>query len=992
MIVRGAWLLVAVALATLVAPSRARAIDIDGVILPLRAAEDAYERAWRSCFNLRDSFDTVIAGCDRDALQRAYDDYEARRRSLCTRPLPRVDPFTQTTKRSWDSDEFDALKMKQTEFRLWVELCSWTDRGAARASNLFTWNKGSTSMNHEPMDATIAEAVYRKLRRMAPGDAASWWYPYQRYASRAHRLCRSLAKHGPPEYGALKSEEWAKRCAAPDLAAFALDPTIFPDRKPGGSGGPSLEDLIGDGAATGGGGPPGDAPPPTVTTPDPKSPPVPQRVQLRVTLAGRDPGTLTAIPVPAELELVVTGVDADTGEPARLVNVDVSFGDARVPFARVDDGKKLAWSRLDDSGRYVTKLIVRAPRRYDDYLRLNELPLTLPLEVSLKRDDGTRLAQRRWERPFNLALYHGVTVGPDMEPRDVGGPPAFEMRPLQLAAESYEDGAFAVLVSPSLNRDLAKDPTLSERKLSYLFLVWPDELLLRLPVAAPKYGARFDVGVADALSASEHEERLRAAVRAFVGDMGLSAAWKKDVLDDLASVRFEYDPNASGGDTLFKDGLNGGGRISIPYAAEAYWARAVDDELYANVLHELGHWLHKRVVERHPWLHVVHAKLRAGAHKTWEVDASTAAFKRPFVAWMEATAEAFAYLAFAHWERRVPELLESPYHVRGYLDGFADDSAAIAALKQVRRGDQVEGLHTRYWIALYGAETKRRPARVFADILATMIQFTDDPDNWEGGIHAAPARTIDRWIWTKASFPSHLGVRVTGDPYAVAARYRLIPEGDPAPTLGVLGESPADVAVEVGGAERELSKTPVLPVDPGVRVRVLRGPVTLDVSSAKTRMMVRLETGAVVVVRGPGLVALVAGGATAVGPVSIVTPSSLAQATGTVFSARVADDGGSELSVLSGHVRVDGRGAGQRLLAAGQRVQVPTAGAVGEPSAFTLPPPRPRAGDLGATFVAGDPDEAPRDVRAFIMLGLGLLLWGVAAALAWRRRRARAAV
>ncbi|TNF35385.1 MAG: hypothetical protein EP329_06250, partial [Deltaproteobacteria bacterium] len=889
-------LLVVVALAAALVPARpALAGDITTVTIPLYEAKRAYEKAWRACFALREGSDLVFETCDRARLRSTYEAYHGRWQAFCASPHPHTDPFAGTEGRSWSSDEFKRLQLQQSEFRVWVELCSWTDRATARSSNLFTWQKDSSSLSWETTETLIAESVFRSHHRAAASEPALWWFPYEEYVASTERLCRYLAKFGRPEFGHLTAPLWTQRCAASDLMAFALDPAIFPPKKPSsGSGGLSLDDLTGDGAATTGGTAVPDERPPadekTETPPTP--PPAPRAVKLTVTLAGRDPASISAIPVPSTLDLVITGVDADTGEPARLAKVDVSLGDVAIPFARVDDGRKVAWDRLDDAGRYTAKLVTRVPRQGDDYLRLTELPLSLTLTVTLKTDEGTRLAHASWTRPFNLTLYHGFTVGPDLAKRAVAGPPAFEYKNLVVAAEAHPDGGFGVLVTPAPNGSLQKDLSRGEQKLSDCALTWPDKLLLRLSAPPVRFGARFDIGLVDALTAAEHEERIRAEVRAFVADMRLSPEWKKDVIDDLARVRFEYDPDAGGGDTVFKDGLTSGGRISVPYRAEDYWVHgsspdlynpAFHQNIYVIVLHELGHWLHKRVVERHPWLHIVHAKLRAGGHKTWDVDADTFAFKRPFVAWMEATADTFAYLAFAHWERRQAAFAASKYHVRGYLDDFASDTVASQALERTRRGDWVEGLHTRYWLALYGGETRRRPALVFADLLATMLQFTADWDNWEGGIHAAPARTIDRWVWTKANTPSHLGLTTTGDPYTLAARYRLIPEGEPTPTVGVLGESPADVAVEVDGKRYTLADTPVVPVPPRGRLRVVRGPVALDVSSAATRMMVRLETGAVAEPRDAGLVALVSGDASAVGPVSIVTPTTLAQAIGTVF-------------------------------------------------------------------------------------------------------------
>ena len=964
----------ALALVVALLAQDARALDsFDRVNRASRPAWEAYVTAWKACWS-EDWPKSPRRGCQADAVATAFEAYTRERDWLCAQPLTHRHPFVTAPGQPPVGGTLEARKRQQSEFFVWREFCAWSDPAVWNTPGLyFAPPKGrpGASVLH---DAERAEGYLRQLRGRFPARDA-WWYPYSRYVEHTRIACRYVAEHGisGSGYEDYDATRWAARCASDDLLAFAGTegaPTPPPTPDP-----PPAVD------------PPAPRPP-TVAPPEP--PPVPRDVELSVTLAGHPPDALAALPVPGELALVVSAVDG-AGTPLRLARVEVTLEDPRPRFVKLDRGPGASFDRLDDAGRWEAKLVLRTPKPLDDYLELTEVPLAVTLAVTLKTDGGAMLARARWTRPLNLALFHGVTLGPDLKPRDAAAPSC--QPSISLVAEDRRaGGAFAVLVHPLSRKRLAREPTFAGPP-APLAILWPDDtpLWVDVPTVAP--GGRYDLGERDVLTVAEHEARIREVVARFVRAMPLAPAVRDRTLTHLAAVPFVYDPAA--GDTIFREEKLGPGRVVVGDTAAAFWGRYATGN-FLNALHELGHFMHHTLVERHPYWSIKYGYMHRGhGHNTWspaavEEDAYAATHRR-FTSFTEATADLFALLALVQWRADVPDVTRSVYYRLDWLGEYGDDAGALRALADHPRGDEVEGVQARFLVALYGRAVDDAPAWVFADFVATMAQFAEDLDNLEWYMPGAAARTIDRWIWAKAHNDSAIGVSVTGDPFLLASRYRLL-DAPPIPTLSQL-DTGARLRVGDGPGARELrfDATPVTEVPLNTPLTVRAGTVVADLSTAAERRVVRLATGTEVVIRGPGLIALRAGQLTALDGVTVVTPTALLQPKGTFFSATVAEDGATQVVTHHGQVRVDGRaGAAPVVVTAGMGLVVDPTGTPSTPTTAPSAPP-PIAAAAERAFVLAGASAGVSDgraARALVLAVAGLALW-LAAALLWIRRRRR---
>ena len=964
----------ALALAVALLAQDALALDsFDRVNRASRPAWEAYVKAWRVCWD-ENWPKSPRLGCEADAVTTAFEAYTRERDWVCAQPLAHRHPFVTVPGQAPVGGTLEARKHQQSEFFVWREFCAWSDATAWNTPGLYfappKGRPGASVLN----DAERDERYLRQLRGRFPAPDI-WWYPYSRYVEHTRIACRYVAEHGIAGggYEDYDAAKWAARCASRDLLAFA-----------GTEGAPTPP-------------PPATDPPPpkSPADPPPKSPtdppPVPRDVKLTVTLAGHAPEALTALPVPGELALVVSAVDG-AGKPLRLARVEATLEAPRPRFVKLDRGAGATFDRLDAAGRWEAKLVVREPKPLDDYVELAELPLSVTLAVTLKTDGGDVLAYKRWTRPLNLALFHGVTLGPDLKPRDAAA--ASAQPSISFVAEDrHPGGAFALLASPLSRARLAHDPTFAGPAAT-LAVFWPDDTPLWVEVPSPAPGARYDLGELDVLSVAEHEARIREVVARFVRAMPLTPAIRDRTLTQLAGVPFVYDPAA--GDTVFREERLGPGRVIVGEPAATFWGRYTTGN-FLNALHELGHFMHHTLVERHPYWSFKYGRHRGHGHNTWSPAAveedAYAATNRRFTSFTEATADLFALLALIQWRADVPDITRSVYYRFDWLGEYADDAGALKALAAHPRGDEVEGVQARFLVALYGRAVDTDPAAVFTDYYATMAQFAEDLDNLEWYMPGAAARTIDRWIWAKAHNDSVVGVPVTGDPFLLASRYRLL-DAPPIPTLSQLGVG-ARLRVGDGAAARELrfDATPVAEVPLNTPLTVRAGTVVADLSTAAERRIVRLAAGTEVVIRGPGLIALRVGQLTALDGVTVVTPTALLQPKGTFFSATVAEDGATEVVTHRGQVQVDGRTAAAPIVvAAGMALAVDPTGVPATPTTAPSEPP-PTAADAERALVLAGAATVPSDgraVRALVLAIAGLALW-LLATLLWVRRRRRIA-
>jgi hypothetical protein len=673
--------------------------------------------------------------------------------------------------------------------------------------------------------------------------------------------------------------------------------------------------------------------------------------------------------LPEETPLTLT-VSDQNGQPFKDGNVTLILVEPDRPsFAALEQEQ----ARLDQNGKFSTRLFLGDPL---DYPYVCDTPLKVVLEVTVMDQSGANvLAQARIERPLNLALIHGVTVGPDMQPRaeefepDLspyapGTPRLVELaQELFVAHERDDQGDFCVLVH-ALRPGTLRQPPDDVWQLKWSVL---DHLPLYYPLPQPPQpGQKLELGKIDVLTPEEHEQRLKSLVEAFIREMPLISSARSDALNGLNNVVFEY--NSTGSVPYFQDSFTSfGGTIVTPHSKEEYWGLNLvngEDAAYVIMLHEMGHFLHHTLVERHNYLHVCYNKLATGSHETWQAPTGKSETGQMYLSFAESAGDFYAYVAYQYWEQKQPEIKASVYFQREeYLPEFESDDKALAVLGAGTPGYKVEGVQTRFLRAYYGERTTTSPVWVYSDYLATMLIYMDVANSWV----RRPARTIQQWAQTKQTRDA----RVT----AMASRYQLV--ANPVPVVMPTSTSLSPL-VRVGDQTLDFSDFPVQEVPLGVEIEVQSGMANLDMSTNTQRRNLYLRQGTVVVLHADGAVEVKKGLVGADFSVTVKTPTAQVTSAGTMFTVEVGESGETRVQTLQGQVQVQGNAGGSQTLSAGQQVAVSAGGVLGGVSTFDVETTRQELSpapempfDLSALDVQDE--VAPATEPEVDLIGAGLI-------------------
>lgn len=388
------------------------------------------------------------------------------------------------------------------------------------------------------------------------------------------------------------------------------------------------------------------------------------------------------LPVPGTPKLNLRAVDKD-GKPLEKADVELKWtvpGFVKTPMVT---------AMLDDKGMLQIPLDIRKPDGISG-LAVDESSLRIKLTAVVKPRDGGSHGTATFTAPLNLAMVVGRTVGPDMKPRAEKEAPwavLGDYRNQCLDSMKDDTGIFRLLVQP-----------LHPLKLSPFkgwALRWSDRNRIAMDCLikpAPTPGKVVDVGLVDVLTVDEHVKRLTDVLQEFCSAMSLTPAEKSDALSAIRRLVFQA--NSTEAEPKYRDNYtNNSGVISIPGKAAYYWGTNLmenNDPAYQIIPHELGHFMHHHIIEKHAFRHVFYNKLSTGAHKTWTVPPGSA-FKAPYLSFSENTADFFALLFRKFWQDRHPEIKDSPYFkLPGYLHEFETDDKAMAVVGTGTAGYKVE--------------------------------------------------------------------------------------------------------------------------------------------------------------------------------------------------------------------------------------------------------------------------------------------------------------
>ena len=640
------------------------------------------------------------------------------------------------------------------------------------------------------------------------------------------------------------------------------------------------------------------------------------------------------IPVPGTFPLTIKAIGQD-GQPIKGARVSVSV-ESNQPLSFLYPTEQPNFL-TDSQGGATIGLTCRTPGTMD-YTSLEELPLVAKL-VCRVEDIRSRklLAEASITRPFNMSRIHGVTVGPDMTGRSEG------QAPLLGTLAPFEEGGFSAPLAKSLllDRDnnsqgdfwLLVHPlnpkTMTPIKQDLWKLDWTG--MARLPMAyhlkkSPKVGEQLELGKIDLLSPDEHEQRFRKIVEQFIQAMPLTATAKASALKGLPNVKWTY--NASGEVPVFQDNmLEYGGNIATPGKPDQYWGRnpvRTDDAAYVIMLHELGHFLHHTLVERHFYMNCLYNKIATGDHKTW-VSLQKDLVRGMHLSFTESQADFFAVLAQNFWASTQPEIIDSVYFKnKQYLPQFENDDRAMQALNNGEHGYLVEGIQTRFLTAYYQSRVQTEPVWVYSDYLKTMLEY--GTVSREVAIMQRPARTMRSWIYTKYKVHGEESI------YGLASRYRLL-FGDPEATL-MPTHPTQNNRVLIQGKLVDFKLFPVARVPFGSEIEVLEGTMDIDLSSQKQRRTLFLSPGTKITLKSREEVAVHSGLIGADYSVLLITPQATVKPKGTVVTVEVKPDGSTEIKTLEGVAEIHLSNRQEPDLIAGQSVDISPEGVPGEIKSF----------------------------------------------------------
>ena len=588
--------------------------------------------------------------------------------------------------------------------------------------------------------------------------------------------------------------------------------------------------------------------------------------------------------IPIEIKVV----DQDL-KPLKKGSVSLEIIDSeKLPFISIEKDSGF----LNGKGKYSTFILTRKPEENRDYVFLKDVPLKLAFRIRVEDEEGNFLGDKKLTFPLGMALLHGWTVGPDMKPRYEPDPPVVYPKTYYLASQASPEGEFYILV---------RIPSSTERKAKEIYLKWTDachlplELLLKKPLKA---GEKIEVrkGKVDILTPEEHERRIKQWVREFLQAMGFDNGCLSKTLSNLQKLPVRYNVSGATVPHYARGGFESVGHIDIFDSDTEYWGtkafKGVDPP-YTILFHEMGHFVHKQMVDK--WIEAcLWDKFYLGAeHSTWRPpEAKTEKGKR-ITSFYENTADFFAYLMYKFLDKHHPEFKDSIYYDPGYLEDFDTTKKAMAALAY--GGCRVEGIQTTFLRCLYGNFVKTSPARVFGDYLRTMDSFKQE--SWI--LRWVPARNIGEWVQMKRKYKGMQG----GNLRLLAKKFR-IRECD----TGITAYAQGNLKVKINQNSCQLKEgvDGIVSLTPGDTVQVKEGASIIHINDPKKgeRSYLFVKKGAAFQFLSFREIKVIQGKVAFHGPIIIQTASATIQPEGTSGVVQVKANGEIRVQVVEGKVDI----------------------------------------------------------------------------------------
>jgi hypothetical protein len=636
---------------------------------------------------------------------------------------------------------------------------------------------------------------------------------------------------------------------------------------------------------------------------------------------------LRGAPVRVPVSVQVRDCSSNTQNclPLKSGRIEVEFLNQELfPFLSLERNEGF----LDEGGRLQTYINISPVEQHDVNLRsfwksfcgasssTSGLVLKLRFTAYLK-DELKPKGISEVEFPLSLTLIKGTTVDALMKPREEAEPPVFITRPRSMIAsqkDTEEKGVFYVLIAPD---KVTTEPYLNWRSKNRLPLQLPLIPLAKRRNITMDFNKSqcIEIGPIDILAPVEHETRLKGWAEEFLRSMGFDNGNLGKTISGLRALPFRYEVTSLSVPKYNISGYESTGEVQIPGTAETFWGEQAfqGDPPYLILSHELGHFVHKQMIDR--WISTClwDKFFQGGEHYLWRPPLTRTEKGKMLTSFSESAADFFAYLLYSFLDSRHPEFKESIYSDRGYLKEFDTDSKAMSA--RILGGCRIEGVQTTFLRALYGPHISSRTAGVFGDYLRTADQYKRE--SWV--MRWVPARNILEWVQMKKKYG---GLSSAGDIDSLVAKY-----GINACTLGLL-LYPADykkkAIVEIDDREVVLEKERLVQaVFPGQSVRARRGMVVLlfppDVSENRSRSVL-LPEGAALKVLSTESVEGRAGRLIIDGKITVVTPAGSIKPSGTSFVVEITDRGGVEVKVLEGSIEIR-KGKETRTFSKGQHIK-----------------------------------------------------------------------
>ncbi len=635
------------------------------------------------------------------------------------------------------------------------------------------------------------------------------------------------------------------------------------------------------------------------------------------------------LPVMGGGELQVTVRDAQSHVPLTDATVKLTLLDAaKLPFVELQQPPH---GPMPAATAFTRRITVNEPTQAmvdGGRLKLHDMPLGVRLKVEAwLNSDATVRAEQEWSAPMDLLMLRGTTVGPDMQPRSEAKPPRLVggggTRPhLASQLDPTIPGRFHVLTRASFYSD---QTTLS----------WPPGCRLLLQVPMTRFAQRLagqrmeagrtaDLGKIDVLEPAEHEQRIKTWVAEFLDAMQYDNGHLASTKSALAALPVAYPGGNAGASPVY-----GNGQITVYQAEHEYWGQQAftsQDPPYAIFFHELGHMVHRTMVDR--WLTELGwcDKFRIGGdHSTWRTpDASTEGGKA-MTSFFEAIADFHAYCVFAHLDRVHPEFRQdSIYHDRGYLTEFDTDSRAL--MTRSLGGWQVEGVQTTLLREVYGQTFTAGPggpATSFGQVLRLTDAWTDE--SWI--MRWVPARTIRQWTAMKRKHAPAPGLEQAVQKYG-------IDEGRTARVIIPCGPTVRPTRVSVNGTEHAL-KGDSFAVDilDGQTIEIVEGQTLILIEAIGRPASYRrvfADQGTRLRFDSESRLTIEAGRVIVDGQITIAQGTTTVTPSGTVVMVEVGQGGALAVTCIEGSAQVSAAG-GSATLTSAQAVAVSPDGRLGTP-------------------------------------------------------------